>query len=281
MSTVTLVGRQARSGLLHDWGVRAGGLLLAFVVFVAVFGGLLSGQSPYATVGIPGAAPSASHLLGLDFEGRDVLARFLHGGSSTLVLAVTATVLIYALGISFGLLAGYSRSIIDPLLMRTVDVLLSLPSLLVILLFITGLGSSRPVMVAAAAVVLFPGVARIVRSATLEVSTRGYVEAAVARGESTVATLRREVLPNILPPIVADMGLRFSWSIILIASVNFLGLGIRPPTPDWGLMISENLVILPSNPLAIVAPAAMIGLLIIAVNLISDGIMRVLSGGDR
>jgi peptide/nickel transport system permease protein len=220
-------------------------------------------------------------LLGLDFEGRDVLARFLHGGSSTLVLAVTATVLIYALGISFGLLAGYSRSIIDPLLMRTVDVLLSLPSLLVILLFITGLGSSRPVMVAAAAVVLFPGVARIVRSATLEVSTRGYVEAAVARGESTVATLRREVLPNILPPIVADMGLRFSWSIILIASVNFLGLGIRPPTPDWGLMISENLVILPSNPLAIVAPAAMIGLLIIAVNLISDGIMRVLSGGDR
>ena len=142
------------------------------------------------------------------------------------------------------------------------------------LLFITGLGSSKPVLVGAAAVVLFPGAARIVRSATLEVSTRGFVEAAVARGEKTVAILRREVLPNIIPPIVADMGLRFSWSIILIASVNFLGLGIKPPIPDWGVMISENLVILSSNPWAVIAPAMMIGLMIIAVNLIGDGVVR-------
>ncbi len=276
-----LVHRQARFGLLHDWGMRIGVLLFALVVFIAVFGGQLSSQSPYATVGIPGAAPGGGHLLGLDFEGRDVLARVLHGGVSTLALAASATVLVYALGISFGLLAGYSRSVIDPLLMRTVDVILSIPSLLLMLLFVTGLGGGRPVMVVAAAVVLFPGAARIVRSATLEVSTRGFVEAAVARGESTLATLWREVLPNIVPPIAADMGLRFSWSIILISSVNFLGLGIRPPEPDWGLLISENLVILPSNPLAVVAPAAMIGLMIIGVNLICDGIIRALSRGDR
>jgi peptide/nickel transport system permease protein len=136
-------------------------------------------------------------------------------------------------------------------------------------------------MAVAAAVVMFPGAARIVRSATLEISTRGYVEAAVARGETTVSTLWREVLPNILPPIAADMGLRFSWSIILIASVNFLGLGLRPPTPDWSVMISENLVILTSNPLAVIAPASMIGLLIIGVNLICDGIIRMLNRGDR
>jgi ABC-type dipeptide/oligopeptide/nickel transport system permease subunit len=151
------------------------------------------------------------------------------------------------------------------------------------LLFITGLGSSKPVLVLAAVIVLFPGAARIVRSATLEVSTRGFVEAAVARGENTVAILRREVLPNIIPPIVADLGLRFSWSIILIASVNFLGLGIKPPSPDWGVMISENLVTLSSNPWAVIAPALMIGLLIIAVNLMGDGVVRQLgtSGAGR
>jgi peptide/nickel transport system permease protein len=273
---ITLVKpqRRVRWRVLSDWGVRIGGVLLLFVVFIAFFGSLLSNQSPYNTAGIPGASPGGGHLLGLDFEGRDVLARLLHGGSSTLILAIAATVIIYAVGISVGLLAGYSKSLIDPLLMRGVDVLLSVPSLLVMLLFITGLGSSKPVLVLAAAVVLFPGAARIVRSATLEVSTRGFVEAAVARGEKTFAILRREVLPNIIPPIVADMGLRFSWSIILIASVNFLGLGIKPPTPDWGVMISENLVILSSNPWAVIAPATMIGLMIIAVNLIGDGVVR-------
>jgi peptide/nickel transport system permease protein len=272
--TLVKAPRRVRFRVLNDWGVRIGGVLLIFVVFIAFFGSLLTNQSPYDTAGIPGASPGGGHLLGLDFEGRDVLARLLHGGSSTLVLATAATVIIYAVGISVGLLAGYSKSLIDPLLMRGVDVLLSVPSLLVMLLFITGLGSSKPVLVGAAAVVLFPGAARIVRSATLEVSTRGFVEAAVARGEKTWAILRREVLPNIIPPIVADMGLRFSWSIILIASVNFLGLGIKPPIPDWGVMISENLVILSSNPWAVIAPATMIGLMIVAVNLIGDGVVR-------
>lgn len=274
MITLVKIPRRVRFRVLNDWGVRIGGALLIFVVFIAFFGSLLTNQSPYNTAGIPGASPGGGHLLGLDFEGRDVLARLLHGGSSTLILATAATAIIYVLGISVGLLAGYSKSLIDPLLMRGVDVLLSVPSLLVMLLFITGLGSSKPVLVGAAAVVLFPGAARIVRSATLEVSTRGFVEAAVARGEKTVAILRREVLPNIIPPIVADMGLRFSWSIILIASVNFLGLGIKPPIPDWGVMISENLVILSSNPWAVIAPAMMIGLMIIAVNLIGDGVVR-------
>jgi ABC-type dipeptide/oligopeptide/nickel transport system permease subunit len=273
--------RTRRWVLLRDGSVLVGLLLFAFVLIIALFGRFLSDHSPTASVGLPGTTGDGNHLLGLDFQGRDVLARVLNGGVSTLSLATSASILVYFLGISFGLVAGYSRSLIDPLLMRTVDVILSIPSLLLMLLFVAGLGNSRPVMVVAAAVVMFPGAARIVRSATLEISTRGFVEAAVARGESTIATLWREVLPNIVPPIAADMGLRFSWSIILIASVNFLGLGIRPPTPDWGLMISENLVILSSNALAVVAPAVMIGLWIIGVNLICDGILRTLSRGAR
>jgi len=128
--------------------------------------------------------------------------------------------------------------------------------------------------VGAAALVLFPGVARIVRTATAEVATKAYVEAAVASGERAIAIIRREILPNVMPPIVADLGIRFSWSIILIASVNYLGLGLQPPTADWGLMVSENRGIISTNALAVIAPALMLALLIVAVNLVGDAYVR-------
>jgi peptide/nickel transport system permease protein len=144
----------------------------------------------------------------------------------------------------------------------------------VMLLAVTAFGGDRVVLVGACVVVLFPGVARIVRTATLEASTKGYVEAAVARGESMPAVLGREIVPNITPTIVADVGIRFSWSIILIASVNFLGLGLRPPTADWGLMISENREVLSTNAFSVVAPAAILAVLIIAVNLLGDAYVR-------
>lgn len=257
-----------------DWGGRIGSILLALIVLLAIFGPLFAPQSTTTPIGIPGAGPSASALFGLDFLGRDVLSRVLSGGRSTLLLGGAATALTYLVGITVGLVAGYARSIADPLLMRTVDVFLSFPALLVMLLFVTAFGGGPGVLVGAAALVLFPGVARIVRTATLEVSTRGYVEAAVARGERTVNVLRREILPNIAPSVVADLGIRFSWSIILIASVNYLGLGLRPPTADWGLMVSENRVIISTNPLALLAPAAILALLIIAVNLVGDAYVR-------
>jgi ABC-type dipeptide/oligopeptide/nickel transport system permease subunit len=142
------------------------------------------------------------------------------------------------------------------------------------LLCVTGLGKNSWVLVVAATLVLFPGAARVVRSATVEVAGRGFVEAATARGERAGAVLRREILPNILPTVIADLGVRFSWSIILIASVNFLGLGIKPPASDWGVMISENRVIVPTNVTSVAAPAVMLALLIIAVNLIGDGLVR-------
>jgi ABC-type dipeptide/oligopeptide/nickel transport system permease subunit len=257
-----------------DWGGRLGAILLALIVLLAVVGPAFAPQSTTAPIGIPGAGPSGSAPLGLDFLGRDVLSRLLNGGRSTLLLGGVATALTYAVGVTVGLIAGYARSIADPLLMRTVDVFLSFPALLVMLLFVTAFGGGPGVLVAAAALVLFPGVARIVRTATLEVSTKGYVEAAVARGERTGHILRHEILPNIVAPIVADLGVRFSWSIILIASVNYLGLGLRPPTADWGLMVSENRVIISSNPLSLLAPAAILALLIIAVNLVGDAYVR-------
>jgi ABC-type dipeptide/oligopeptide/nickel transport system permease subunit len=203
-----------------------------------------------------------------------VLSRVLYGGRSTLVLAGLAAIVTYSVGSVIGLIAGFSRTKIDPILMRGIDILLSVPALLVILLLVTAFGSTNLVLVLATSLVLLPGVSRIVRTATLEVSTRGYVEAAVARGEPTHSLLRREILPNISGIVTADLGLRFSWSIILIASVNFLGIGIRPPTPDWGLMISENRVSLPSNPMGVIGPSIALAALIIAVNLVGDAYVR-------
>jgi peptide/nickel transport system permease protein len=269
--------------ITRDRGGLVGTVLLVLIVLVALAGPLVMPHSSTAVLGTPGHGPAGGAPLGLDFLGRDVLSRLLAGGRSVLLLGGAATLVIYLAGLAIGLTAGYAQSFADPVLMRAVDVILSFPALLVMLLFVTAFGGGPGVLVGAAALVLFPGVARIVRTATTEVMTKGFVEAAVARGERAPAIMRREVLPNIVAPIVADLGIRFSWAIILIASVNYLGLGLRPPTADWGLMISENREIISTNPLAVLAPAAMLALLVIAVNLVGDAYVRQRSrsGGDQ
>ena len=248
--------------------------ILVLVLLVAVFGPYAAPHSSTAPVGAPLSGPSGSALLGTDFLGRDVLSRLLDGGRSVIGLAAAATGLAYLVGLAIGLVAGFSRSIADPLLMRTVDVMLAFPPLLFLLVLIAGTGSSVGALVIGVAVIQAPGISRIVRTATLEVSVRGYVEAAVARGEHALAVISREVLPNILAPVLVDAGLRFTFSILIIASVNFLGLGLQPPSSDWARMIGENREFISVNSLAVVAPAAMIAILTIGVNLTGDAIAR-------
>lgn len=264
------------------WTGRVGWTIFAAIVLIALFGSLFTPNSPTTSVGVPGAPPSGAYPLGLDFLGRDVLSRLLAGGRSTLLMGLAATALTYAVGITVGMLAGYRRSWIDPLLMRSVDVLLAVPALLVMLLGVTAFGGGSIVLVCAAALVLFPAVSRLVRTATLEASKRGFVEAAVARGENSWAIMFREILPTLAGPIVADIGIRFSWSIIMICGVNYLGLGVQPPAADWGVMLSENRAVLATNVWGVAAPALMIGLLIISVNLIGEGYVSKLeaSGGQ-
>ena len=251
-----------------------GSLLLAAVVAVALLGPLFAPYAPDEPVGVPFSGPAEGTPFGTDFLGRDVLSRVLWGGRSVLALAGLATLLAYAGGIAIGLAAGYSRSLLDPVLMRAADVMLSFPALLFLLVLVTGAGTSKAVLVIGVALVQMPLIARIVRAATLEQSVRGFVEAAVARGERTSAILRREILPNIAGPIAADVGLRFTYAIILVASVNFLGLGLQPPAADWALIISENRSGLTLNPYVILVPAALISLLTISVNLVGDAIAR-------
>jgi ABC-type dipeptide/oligopeptide/nickel transport system permease subunit len=253
---------------------RVGVILLAFAVSVALFGPFLAPHPPDLPIGTTYERPSLEAPLGTDRVGRDVLSRVLWGGRSVLALAGLATLIAYAAGTLIGLLAGYSRSLLDPVLMRAADVLIAFPALVFLLVLVTGLGNSKAVLVLGIAIIQTPAIARIVRSATLAQSVRGFVEAAVARGEGTFAILRRELLPNIASPIAADVGIRFTLAIILVASVNFLSLGLQPPAADWALMISENRDGLSLNPWAVLAPGFMIATLTIAVNLVGDAVAR-------
>jgi peptide/nickel transport system permease protein len=259
-----------RPGVIATTSGLIGTVVFVVLVLVAVFGPFFAPHSIATAIGFPGASPGHGELLGADSLGRDVLSRLLSGGRTALGLGALATAISYVLGLSVGLVAGYNRSWLDGVLMRSVDVLLAFPALVILLLLVSGLGSGISVLLLGVALVQLPGISRVVRTATLEVSGRAYVEAAVARGERVSSILIREVLRNIRPVILADFGIRFGYSIILIASMNYLNLGLKPPTADWGVMISENREIISLNPWAVLAPALLLALLTVSVNLMAD-----------
>jgi ABC-type dipeptide/oligopeptide/nickel transport system permease subunit len=268
-------GRRARGARFLGSPAAVAGLVIAVIILFIVVAGPFIAPYPYDRIpAIPYQPPDRHFLLGGDYLGHDVLSRVLWGGRTVVGLAGLATLLAYLVGASIGLAAGYARSLLDPLLMRCMDVLLAFPPVLFLLVLATGAGPSAPALVFGVATVNVPGIARIVRAATLEASVRGYVEAAVARGEPTYIVLAREILPNIAGTLLADAGVRLTGSILLVASVNFLGLGLQPPTADWALMISENRDGLTIQPWSVAAPAILIALLTISTNLIADSFAR-------
>ena len=254
---------------LTEWTAA---LALVLIVGIALFGSVLAPHSPTALAGVPYSGASRQFPLGTDFLGRDVLSRILCGGRSVVLLAGAATLLAYLVGGTVGLVAGYNRSVLESVLMRGVDVMLAFPPILLLLLFAAGLGPGYPTLLIGVTVINVPGVARIVRGATLEVSVHGYVEAAVARGERMHAVLLREILPNIQRAVVADGGVRFAGAILAIAALNFLGLGLQPPAPDWATMIAENRSGITLQPWAVAAPAVMIAALTLSANAVADAI---------
>jgi ABC-type dipeptide/oligopeptide/nickel transport system permease subunit len=263
-----------RLRFLRSFSGTLGACIVVAVLAVALLGRYVAPHDPSEPIGIPLSDASSEAWLGTDFLGRDVFSRLLYGGRSVILLALVATVLAYLIGLAIGLIAGYSRSRVDPLLMRSVDVMLAFPPLLFLLILIAGAGTGVAVLVIGVALIQAPAISRIVRTATQVEATRAYVESAIARGERSFAVVGREVLPNILAPVLVDSGLRFTFSILIIASVNFLGLGLQPPSPDWALMISENREFISVNVLAVLAPAAMIAALTIGINLVGDAIAR-------
>jgi len=258
------------------------GLALTCVVgLVAVVGPLLIPHSPDALVTTEFARPSGSFPLGSDFLGRDLLSRVLDGGWLLLVMAIAATVIGVAGGAMAGMSAAYLRGHTDGIIMRTVDVILSFPQLVFALLLLALLGPKLWLIVLAVGISHAPQVARVVRSATLDISERDYVKVAELQGMRPARIMAKEVLPNLIAPLMVEAGLRLTYSIVIIAGLAFLGFGQPPPAANWGTMINENRIGLSLNPWAVIIPAVLIALLTIGTNTFTDAIARVAIGVER
>jgi peptide/nickel transport system permease protein len=221
-------------------------------------------------------APSARHLFGTDHLGRDVFSRVLLGAGQVLILAGSGTSLAVLIGTALGLLTGYRGGWLDDLFMRFFDSLLAIPALLLALLFLGMTGPSRESVLLVIVIVYTPIVARVVRSIVLSVKTRSFIDAARLQGETTVRILFREILPSAIPALTVEASLRFSYAIFLVSSLGFLGLGVQPPNPDWGLMVKEARAFVSQAPWAMYFPAGAIAVIVIGVNLMADGLRRIL-----
>jgi peptide/nickel transport system permease protein len=260
---------------------RIGLGFVALVVLVAIFGPLAAPHNPTAIVGIPISGPSSAFPLGLDYLGRDVLSRVLWGGRSVVWMSFAAATLCVSLGALVGMLAGYSRSALDDVLMRALDVLLAFPQVVLVLLFVSMLGPKTWLIVLMIALAWVPQVARVARGVTSEVVYREYIEAADAMGLSRTKILLREVLPNVATPLTVEYGLRLTWSIAIVAAVSFLGFGIQPPNADWGLMISENRGALTVQPWPVLVPCLLIAMFAIGTNFLTESVSRAVARTDR
>ena len=222
----------------------------------------------------PSAAPSSDAWLGTDDRGRDTFSRLAHGARQVMVIAPLSILLGAAIGILLGLAAGYYGGWIDEVLMRILDAIIAFPAIIVLLMIVSSIGASRLTVILAIAVAAVPGVARLARSLTLDLRTQDYVAAARLRGENALYIMTREIFPNASGPIVIDLTLRVGYAVFAIATLGFLGLGLPPPTPDWGTMVAEARDFISRSPWAAVFPAAAIASLVVGLNLMADGIRQ-------
>ena len=267
-----------------------GMIVILLYVFTAVFAPWLApyGEAQiFAKADLPWAmfeGGDPAHFFGTDGIGRDTLTRLIYGARNTIGIAFLTTVLSFLIGGSLGLVAAIDRSWIDTFISRAVDVLMSIPSLIFALMLLGIFGSTITSLVVIIAILDSTRVFRLTRSVAINAVVMDYVEAARLRGEGLGWVMRREVLPNIMPPLVAEFGLRFSFVFLAIAALSFLGLGIQPPTADWGSMVREGsrfvqfvaydwTLALPS-----LLPAGAVALLTVAVNFVVDWFLHKTSG---
>ena len=248
-----------------------------FAPMLAPFGEADSQFSAYQTF-------SNKHILGTDQIGRDILSRLIYGARNTIGIALITTIISFVIGMTLGLIAAINRSYLDQVLSRGVDVLMAIPSLIFALMLLSIFGSSTFSLICIIAVLDSTRVFRLTRAVSMNVVVMDYVEAAALRGEKLGWIMRKEILPNILPPLVAEFGLRFCFVFLAIAALSFLGVGIQPPTADWGTMVRETANLIQfakydlTRAMVPLVPAACIALLTVSVNFVVDWFLHKTSG---
>jgi peptide/nickel transport system permease protein len=286
-----LAGTPAAGGPVRDEGVSArreqlarlrrsktfiaGVAIIGFWVLCAIFGELVV-QDPLASNPIGDLqAPSIDHLFGTDRLGRDVFARVIVGSQSILVMAPLATILGTVLGTALGLVTGYFRGAVDDTLSRVIDAFLALPIVIVALLAVVALGPSNLNVICVVGLVFAPVIARTVRAAVLQEREMDYVAAARLRNERTSYVLFAEILPNVMAPVMVEFTVRLGYAVFTIATLSFLGFGVSPPSPDWGLQVAEHYGLINGGFWwTVLFPALAITSLVIAVNLVADGVTQ-------
>ncbi|MCK6579379.1 MAG: ABC transporter permease [Anaerolineae bacterium] len=250
-----------------------GALILAMWIVLAILGPAIA---PYGineiTAGAVWKPPSAEHLMGTDQLGRDIFSRLLVGTRQMVILPTLSVALAILLGTTIGLLSGYRGGWVDEIVMRVMDVMMAFPVLMLYLMIIVAIGASAMNVVLALGIGATPAVSRLVRGLVLDLRNREFVAAARMRGESTAYILFQEILPNALGPILVDGLVRIGYACFSMGALGFLGLGVPPPNPDWGQMVSQArnaLIITPSAPLF---PALAIASLVVSFNLLADGL---------
>ena len=281
VSVLTAVVRTARNffGLaLRTTAGRVGLAIVLLHLMLALIGPWLAPHSPtefqHPLSENQLAPPSSKFWLGTDQFARDVFSRLLSGATSIIWLSVAGTALGIGLGTVIGMSSGYKGGMVDEIVMRIVDGMYAFPTLLLALLVLTTLGSSDINIILSIGVVFTPGPARVIRSTTLSLRNMEFVQGARLRGESTPYIIFREILPNLLPVLGVEATVRLSYAILTVASLGFLGLGVQPPSPDWGLTIAESRKFLANAPWVALAPATAVASLVVGVNLLADGLRQ-------
>ncbi len=271
------LGSRAALAFVRNRNATVGAVIVATVVAIAVTARLLVPHSFEDTDLLQvWAPPSAEHLLGTDSLGRDTLSRLLVGAQVSLTIALSVLAITLAVGVTFGMVSGYFGGVVDSLIMRVVDSVLAFPELIFAILLATVLGSGIRTVIAALAVVWWPGIARLTRSLVLALRTEPFVEAAVACGVPSRVILVRHLLPNIIAPVITRASIGVGFIITAEATLSFLGIGVQEPLPSWGGMIRDGLAALRTEPHLALFSSLALGSTIIGFNLLGDGLRDLL-----
>lgn len=252
--------------------------VIAFYFFCALFAPLIAPYGEAEVVGKAYELPSAAHWFGLDQIGRDTLSRVIYGARNTIGIALITVLVSFFIGGSLGIYAAVTRGWLDIILSRIVDILMSIPVLIFALMLLAMAGKSVFNLILILAVLDSTRVFRLARNTALSVAVQDFVEAARLRGEKLPWIVFREIVPNILPPLIAEFGLRFCFVFLTISALSFLGVGIQPPTADWGSMVAESKTLITFGRPQPLIPAAAIALLTVAVNFVVDWFLHKTSG---